>query len=569
MTALKHSEKVTMDHSTLCRAASRNIAILISTFSLGLCLMAVSGQAQSPGVDNNAIRPFRVNTPKEALADLRRRVTATRWPDKETVADGSQGVQLAKLQELVRYWGKGYDWRKAEAKLNALPQFVTNIDGVDIHFIHVRSKNPNALPVIITHGWPGSVIELLKVIGPLTDPVAHGGKAEDAFDIVMPSVPGYGFSGKPAGTGWGPERIAKAWAELMKRLGYQRYAAQGGDWGAPISSEMARQAPAGLLGIHLNLPATVPPEVGAALAGGPAPAGLSEQERSVLDTLRAYGMKGGSAYFTMMTARPQAVGYGATDSPAGLAAWMLVHPGFSQWKYGDEPAASPTKDDVLDNITLYWLTNSATSSARLYWENGGRSAIISAAWKTTEISLPVAITVFPEDVYRPPETWARRAYKNLIYFHEVDKGGHFAAWEQPELFAAELRAAFRQLRSGDTPRPMTGSSVMPAPQPGSKRTDLQRHDLSIPGREVVQVRVDFDPGYVAPRHTHFGEEIIYVIEGELEYEIDGKTFKVKAGDVLFVPAGSVHTAKNIGSGNGAELATYTVEKGKPLLTLVK
>jgi pimeloyl-ACP methyl ester carboxylesterase len=413
---------------------------------------AVAAKASQPQADSMAdaataaIRPFHVNVPETELLDLRRRIAATRWPDRET--DRSQGVQLEKLQTLVRYWGTDYDWRKAEAKLNALPQFVTTIDGVDIHFIHVRSRHPNALPLIMTHGWPGSVIELLKTIGPLTDPAAHGGRAEDAFDLVLPSVPGYGFSGKPTGTGWDPDHIARAWAELMKRLGYSRYVAQGGDWGAPISSAMARQAPAGLLGIHINLPATIPPEVGMALAsGGPAPAGLSEKERAVFDALLAYNKKGNSAYFVMLTARPQTVGYGVTDSPAGLAAWMLVHPGFAQWTYGADPEKSPTKDEVLDDITLYWLTNSATSAGRLYWENGARGSVISAAaQKTTEISLPVAITVFPEDVYRAPETWARRAYRNLLYFHEVDKGGHFAAWEQPELFAAELRAAFRSLR---------------------------------------------------------------------------------------------------------------------------
>jgi len=397
--------------------------------------------------ENDAIRPFRASVPQEALDDLRRRIAATRWPDRETVNDQSQGVPLAKLQELVRYWGTDYDWRKAEAKLNALPHFITTVDGVDIHFIHVRSRHPNALPVIITHGWPGSVIEQLKVIAPLTDPTAHGGLAEEAFDVVIPSLPGYGFSGKPTGTGWDPDRIARAWAELMKRLGYTRYVAQGGDWGSPVSSAMARQAAAGLLGIHINLPATLPPEVAAALGGGPVPAGLSEKERAVLEALRANAKSGNSAYFTMMTARPQTVGYGATDSPAGLAAWILVHPGFAQWTYGADPQQSPTKDDVLDNITLYWLTNTATSAARLYWENGARgSVIVAAAQKTSDIALPVAITVFPGDVYRAPETWARRAYPNLIYFHEVDKGGHFAAWEQPELFSAELRAAFRPLR---------------------------------------------------------------------------------------------------------------------------
>ena len=407
--------------------------------------------AARAAIEDNAIHPFRVNIPEEQLVDLRRRIAATRWPDKETVADRSQGAQLATIQELVRYWGKDYDWRKAEAKLNSLPQFMTNIDGLDIHFIHVRSRHMNALPVIITHGWPGSVLELIKVIGPLTDPTAHGGSAEDAFDVVIPSVPGYGFSSKPTGTGWDPDRIAQTWAELMQRLGYTRYVAQGGDWGAPISSAMARQAPAGLLGIHLNLPATLPPEVAAVLPmGGPAPAGLSDNERAVVESLIAYAKKGNSAYFVMMTARPQTIGYGVADSPAFLAAWMLVHPGFAQWTYGADPEKSPTKDDVLDDITLYWLTNSATSAGRLYWENGARGSVISAgAQKTAEIALPVAITVFPEDVYRPPETWARRAYRNLIYFHEVDKGGHFAAWEQPQLFSAELRAAFRSLRQSN------------------------------------------------------------------------------------------------------------------------
>ncbi|MGZ4533595.1 MAG: epoxide hydrolase family protein [Mycobacteriaceae bacterium] len=393
------------------------------------------------------VRPFRVDIPDEALAELRRRAAATRWPDRETVPDSSQGAQLAKMQALVRYWGTDYDWRKVEARLNALPQFMTNIDGLDIHFIHVRSPHPGALPLIMTHGWPGSVVEMLKVIEPLTDPTAHGGAAEDAFHLVIPSLPGYGFSARPETTGWGPDHIARAWDTLMGRLGYDHYVAQGGDWGAVITETMGRQAPAGLLGIHVNLPATVPPEVSAALlSGGPAPAGLSEQERTVFDALRTYGMSGYSGYFVAMTARPQAVGYGLTDSPAGLAAWVLWHPGFAQWTYGDDPKQSPTKDDVLDDISLYWLTNSATSSARLYWENHGLNPTSAAAWKTNEIALPVAITVFPEDVYRAPETWARRAYPNLIYFHEVDRGGHFAAWEQPELFSAELRAAFRSLR---------------------------------------------------------------------------------------------------------------------------
>ncbi len=419
----------------------------MSRTNSALMLAATLLVAATSFAQDTSIRPFRVNVPDAALADLRGRLAGTRWPDKETVSDGSQGVQLAKLQELVRYWGTDYDWRKVEARLNALPQFATTIDGVDIHFIHVRSRHKDALPVIITHGWPGSVIEQLKVIAPLTDPTAHGGSAEDAFDVVIPSVPGYGFSGKPTGTGWDPDHVARAWAELMKRLGYTRYVAQGGDWGTPISSAMARQAAPGLAGIHINLPATIPPEVGAALAmGGPAPAELSDKERAVFDALIAYNKKGNAAYFTMLTARPQTIGYGEADSPAFLAAWMLIHPGFAQWT-GTDPGKSPTRDDVLDNITLYWLTNSGTSAGRLYWENGARGSVISAAaQKTAEISLPVAITVFPEDVYRAPETWARRAYRNLIYFHEVDKGGHFAAWEQPELFAAELRSAFKSLR---------------------------------------------------------------------------------------------------------------------------
>jgi pimeloyl-ACP methyl ester carboxylesterase len=393
------------------------------------------------------VRPFHVDVPQEELDDLRRRLAATRWPDKETVSDASQGVQLAKLKELVDYWATDYDWRQAEAKLNALPQFTTEIDGLDIHFIHVQSKHEDALPLIVTHGWPGSVLELLKVIEPLTDATAHGGSAEDAFHLVIPSLPGYGFSAHPEATGWDPDRIARAWDELMRRLGYDHYVAQGGDWGAVITEAMGRQAPEGLRGIHVNLPATVPPDVEAALAGaGPLPADLSEQERAVVDALRAYRASGYSGYFVAMTARPQAVGYGLTDSPAGLAAFILWHPGFAGWSFGEDPEEPKTKDEVLDDFTLYWLTNTATSSGRLYWENRGASPTSATALKTAEISVPVGVTVFPDDVYRPPETWARRAYPNLVYFNEVDKGGHFAAWEQPELFSAELRAAFRSLR---------------------------------------------------------------------------------------------------------------------------
>ena len=409
---------------------------LASTAAIGAsALFATSARAAA---EDGSIRPFHINIPEDQLADLRRRVLATRWPERETVNDRSQGVQLAKIQEIVRYWGKDYDWRKVEAKLNALPQFMTEIDGLDIHFIHVRSKHESALPLIVTHGWPGSVIEQLGIIDPLTNPTAHGGSASDAFHLVIPSMPGYGFSAKPTTTGWDPDHIARAWAELMKRLGYTRYVAQGGDWGAPISTAMARQAPAGLLGIHVNLPATIPPEVGAVLAaGGPAPAALSEKERAAFEALDTFTKKN-RAYSVMMNTRPQMISYALTDSPAGLAAFIYDY-------NNGEPERLLTKDEMLDDITLYWLTNTAASSARLYWEN--HSNILSAvALKTAEISIPVAITVFPEEIYRAPETWARRAFPNLTYFHEVDKGGHFAAWEQPELFSAELRAAFRSLR---------------------------------------------------------------------------------------------------------------------------
>jgi pimeloyl-ACP methyl ester carboxylesterase len=442
-------ESLTMDLSAIFRNKQfRFVAMTI--FGVALCLgliLIIRAQGNQSKADKEVIRPFKVKIPEEALVDLRRRIAATRWPDKETVADASQGAQLASLQELVRYWGTGYNWRKVESRLNSYPQFVTNIDGVDIHFIHVRSKEKNAMPLIVTHGWPGSVIEQLKIIDPLVNPVAHGGKADDAFDVVIPSLPGYGFSGKPTETGWNPDRIARAWAELMKRLGYTRYVAQGGDWGSVVTVSMGLQAPAGLLGIHTNLAPAIPPEVAAALAmGGPAPAGLSEQELAAFNTSIAGARAGRLAYFTMLTAQPQAVGYGTTDSPAGLAGFLLVHPGFASWKYGNDPQQTLTKDDVLDDITLYWLTNTAASAGRLYWENKGKSPVIASLWKTTDISLPVAVTVFGEDAYRPPESWARRAYKNLIYFHEVAKGGHFAAWEQPQLFAEEMRAAFKSLR---------------------------------------------------------------------------------------------------------------------------
>jgi pimeloyl-ACP methyl ester carboxylesterase len=385
------------------------------------------------------IRPFRVNVPEEELVELRRRVAATRWPDRETVNDRSQGVQLAKLQELVRYWGTDYDWRNAEAKLNALPQFVTNIDGLDIHFLHVRSPRPDALPLVMTHGWPGSVFELLKVIEPLTDPTAHGGRAEDAFHLVLPSMPGYGFSAKPQGTGWGPGRMARAWDQLMRRLGYQRYVSQGGDWGAVVSDALARQAPEGLLGIHINMPATVPPEVAKALLeGGPAPEGLSPDEKLAYEGMDAL-YKQGSGYALMMVTRPQTLGYSLADSPVGLAAWFYDK--FADWTYsGGEPERSLTQEEMLDDITLYWLTNTATSGARLYWENNANN------FNAVDVSLPAAITVFPGEIYQAPRSWAEQAYHNLVYFNEVDRGGHFAAWEEPDLFAAELRAAFRPLR---------------------------------------------------------------------------------------------------------------------------
>ena len=415
--------------------------------AVGLAMVAASAMAAGPPEDtvfDARIRPFRANTPQADIEDLRKR--ATRWPDRETVADGAQGPQLARLQELVRYWGTAYDWRKAEAKLNSFPQFVTRIDGVDIHFIHVRSRHPNALPVVIAHGWPGSVFEQIKLIGPLTDPTRYGGRAEDAFDVVIPSLPGFGFSGRPRETGWGLERIGGAFDLLMKRLGYQRYVAQGGDWGAGIVQAMGRQAPQGLLGIHTNLPAAIPDEAGAALGGAPSPSETTQQEAAVIESLKKFVGGGGRAYVAMMNARPQAIGYGTTDSPAGLAGWMLVHPGFEHWSYGKDSIQSPSRDDVLDNISLYWLTNSAVSAARIYWENRERNLLSASAQKTQDISVPVAISVFPDEIYLPPETWARRAFRNLTYFRTAERGGHFAAWEYPELFAAEMRAGFKTVR---------------------------------------------------------------------------------------------------------------------------
>ncbi len=421
-------------------------AAVLAAASFGALVHTREGPAAAV-TDEQEVRPFRVQIPEQQLVELRRRINSTRWPDRETVADRSQGAPLGALQELVGYWGSGYDWRKGEATLNALPQFKTTIDGVEVHFIHVRSRHQDAMPLLIVHGWPGSVFEQIKLIGPLTDPTAHGGKVEDAFDVVIPSLPGYGFSSAPAEAGWGSARIARALDVLMKRLEYPRYVAQGGDWGSGIVQAMGRQVKEGLLGIHTNLPSTLPPDVAAALAGvGPAPQGLSVEEREVFETLRTSGNMGNRAYVGMLSARPQAVGYGLTDSPAGLAGWMLVHPGFAQWSCGKDPAQSPTRDDVLDNVTLYWLTNTSASAARLYWENRAESLLSAAAQKTQEIRIPVAITVFPQEVYRTPETWARRAFPRLTYFHHAARGGHFAAWEEPQLFAEELRAAFAPLR---------------------------------------------------------------------------------------------------------------------------
>lgn len=391
-----------------------------------------------------AVVPFQINIPESALTDLRQRIVATRWPDMETVRDQSQGVKLAQIKELVNYWGTAYDWRKVESKLNALPQFTTVIDGLQIHFIHVRSRHANALPLIITHGWPGSILELVKTIGPLTDPTAYGGRPEDAFDVVIPSMPGYGFSSKPTGTGWGVERIGKAWDVLMKRLGYKNYVSQGGDWGSVVANAMGRQAPQGLLGIHLNMPATVPADVAKALQNGePVPAGLSEVEKAAFKSLNHLYIKG-AGYAGMMVTRPQTLGYGLSDSPVGLAAFFLDK--FNDWTYsGGNAEKSLTKDEILDDITLYWLTNTATSSAQLYWENNNNN-FNAVEQRTAEISVPVAVTVFPGEIYQAPRSWTERSYPKLVYFNEVKKGGHFAQWEQPQLFAEELRAAFKSLR---------------------------------------------------------------------------------------------------------------------------
>ena len=423
-------------------------SILASTIMTGTFALFVASSNGQPAPDDvslsNQVRPFQIHVPQADLDELRRRVMATRWPDMETVKDQSQGVQQAQIKALVQYWGTSYDWRKVEAKLNALPQFKTTIDGLDIHFIHVRSRHANALPLIITHGWPGSVLEAVNSIGPLTDPTAYGGRAEDAFDVVIPSMPGYGFSDRPKGTGWGVDRMAKAWDVLMKRLGYTRYVSQGGDWGSVVANAMGRQAPEGLLGIHVNMPATIPADIAKALQNGdPAPAGLSAKEKAAYESMNRLYTKGGG-YAGMMVTRPQTLGYGLADSPAGLAAFFLDK--MNDWTYsGGNAEKSLTKDQILDDITLYWLTNTEASSARLYWENNNNNFNV-VEQKTASISVPVAVTVFPGEIYQAPKSWTERSYPNLIYFNEVKKGGHFASWEEPQLFAEELRAAFKSLR---------------------------------------------------------------------------------------------------------------------------
>jgi pimeloyl-ACP methyl ester carboxylesterase len=424
-------------------AAATVAASALSQLAFAETNQAVTDIAQAPSGDPTSIRPLRIHAPESQLIDLKRRIKATRWPERETVTDASQGVQLANMQRLARYWATDYDWRKVEARLNALPQFVTEIDGLDIHFIHVRSKHENALPMIVTHGWPGSIIEQLKIIDPLTNPTAHGGSASDAFDIVIPSLPGYGFSGKPTATGWDPARIARAWVVLMQRLGYTKYVAQGGDWGNAITEQMALLTPPGLLGMHTNMPATVPDNIAEALKQGePAPTGLNPDEKHAYDQLDFF-YKHGLGYAQEMAGRPQTL-YGIEDSPIGLAAWMLDHDAASQAliaRVFDGQTEGLSRTDILDNVTLYWLTNTAVSSARLYWENKLNF------FAPKHVTIPVAVSVFPDEIYAAPQSWTEKAYPKLIHYNRLPKGGHFAAWEQPQEFADEVRASFRTLRS--------------------------------------------------------------------------------------------------------------------------
>jgi pimeloyl-ACP methyl ester carboxylesterase len=428
---------------------------LLAGAAIGLAAAGIASlfpARPAPAAESDAMRPFHISIADADLVDLRRRLAETRWPDKETVADDTQGVPLAMLQDLVRYWQTDYDWHKVEAQLNALPQFITEIDGLDIHFIHVRSKHDKALPMIVTHGWPGSVIEQMKIIDPLANPTAHGGSADDAFHLVIPSMPGYGFSGKPTTTGWDPQHIARAWLVLMKRLGYTKFVAQGGDWGSPVSNEMAKLGAPELLGIHVNLPGVVPPEVFKAVASsGPEPANLSAEEKHAFDQLKIQFNKR-RAYAQIMGTRPQTLA-ALTDSPAGLAAWLLDHgDGWAQpanamqaavlgHDVNGHAAGALTRDDVLDNITLYWLTNTAVSSARLYWENK------TNLYLPAGVPIPAAVTAFPGESFVAPRGWAEKAYPKLIYYHQAEAGGHFAAWEQPVIFSREVRDAFRPLRS--------------------------------------------------------------------------------------------------------------------------
>jgi pimeloyl-ACP methyl ester carboxylesterase len=429
------------------------LLLLLAAASYAQAVRIVDAQAfvtgpltakQTAAAEDDSIRPFHISIPEEQLVDLRQRIAATRWPDKETVTDESQGIRSAEVQALLQYWGNGYNWRNVEAKLNALPEFVTTIDGVDIQFIHVRSREPNALPLILTHGWPGSPLEFLKVIGPLTDPLAYGGRAQDAFDVVIPAIPGYGFSGKPTDLGWNPDRVARAWDVLMKRLGYTRYVSQGGDHGSVISDALARQAPPGLLGIHLTMPATIPANLVKGInSGDPAPTGLTAPELRAYNALSTFFGRN-AAYGAMMVTRPQTIGYALTDSPSALAAFTYEK--IAEWSDSDgHPDRVIGRDEILDDITLYWLTNTGASSSRFYWENNNNN-FSAAAQKTSQIKVPVAITVFPHEIYRAPESWSRQAYPSLYYFHEAAKGGHFAAWEQPELFSEEIRTAFRSVR---------------------------------------------------------------------------------------------------------------------------